>query len=300
MLEQRLVVPALTLGSCSQQELPALLAALDREFVSSRGRRGSLAERYPGLFDAENLHSLQVLRDHDGPVACCVVKPFDWHSAGERWQAAMIGMVYTDPTRRGQGHAATVLNAALDQLAAAGVDFAVLWSALDGYYERLGWLPHDRGIFGSASLPRTRQITPICPIDRAAIEAIRLRHSPARVARSGLAYSAVPLPAERVGVSHVQIGEAEAYALVGYLGATRYVYEALGEEAALPALWRQLSSGATTVHVNESLGSPFHRWLTRHTALAFSDQQLAYWRPISPRAERAPWRQWHIPYFDRI
>jgi len=304
MPERRVVEATPVAGTCTARELPPLVDALDEAFVSGRGRGGSLAQRYPGLLCDANLANLHVRRQGGRVVACCAVRRFTWISDDTRWEAAMIGMVYTAPAFRGRGHAAGVLDAAVDTLAAAGVDFAVLWSGLDGFYERLGWTAHDRGVFGSVpgSPAGRRGATQAEPsmADIARFEVLRERLAPQRVARDPTAYAAVPLPAGRVFGAFAHEGDAQAAALVGQAGAARYLYDAVGDAAALPALWDAISAGAGTVHVNEVIGSEFHRWLARNVDITFTAQQLAHWRMLSPRAARAAWRGWHLPWFDRI
>jgi len=289
-------------GNCSISELPALTAALDAEFVVGRGRSGSLAWRYPDLLGEQNLQQLYVRRHGGRIVSCCAARRFGWTSAHERWQGAMIGLVWTSPQARGRGHAAGVLEDATDALAASGSDFLVLWSGLDGYYERLGWQAHDRGIFGSLRVDAQACDAAVAPeeIDVARYEALRAPEAKARVMRDAQRYRCVPLPSTRIATLFAREGDAEAAAIVGSTGDARYVYEVVGAAAALPALWRSLTTAAATLHVNDSIGSPFHRWLARHTTIEFAAQELAYWRMLSPRARRAPWRDWHIPYFDRI
>ncbi len=305
MRTSRLVSARPRAGNCSSSELAALTEALDAEFVTGRGRSGSLAGRYPDLLGEQNLPHLYVRRDGGRIVSCCAVRRFTWIGAHARWQGAMIGLVYTAPQARGRGHAAGVLDDAIDALAAAGVDFAVLWSGLDGYYERLGWEAHDRGIFGSVrygvSAPNDGSAAASVPaIDVARYEALRAPEAKARVLRDALRYRCVPLPAARLATLFARDGEAEAAALIGEAADARYVYEVVGAPAALPALWQSITAAAASVYVNDSIGSPFHRWLVNHTPIEFAAQELAYWRMLSPRARRAAWRDWHIPYFDRI
>ena len=299
MRKARLVSVRPRAGACTAAELPALIAALDDEFVHARGRSGSLAVRFPELLVDENLDNIHVRRQGGQVVACCVVRQGSWATGHERWRAAMIGLVHTAPAARGKGHAAAILEATVDACAADGSDFVVLWSGLDRFYERLGWDAHDRGVFGSVQLvpaaPRT-----LPALDSERFESLRARSGVTGIERGPLNYRHVPLPVKTVGTVFARAGKAEGGALVGACGPERYVYEVVGDEDALPALWREITRGTTAVHVNEAIGSPFHRWLVRHVPIEFSGQHLAYWRMLSPRARRSAWRNWHIPYFDRI
>ena len=288
-----------TLGVCTVAEWPALLAALDQTFVTERGRSGSLARRFPDALGQPPLADLRVVREAGVIVSCCAARRFDWQSPEGLWRGAMIGMVWTRPEARGRGLAAQVLDFTLQALDADGVDFAVLWSSLPRYYERLGWQRHDRGVLGISAGTAAAATPAEAPPDPTTLERLRAAHEPLRVRRTSGAWQSVPLPATRTRLLADEKGGA-GYALLGEHDDTRYVYEVVGETACFPALWAKITAGAGRVYVNESLGSPFHRWLVTHTATQFSAQALAHWWPLSHRARTGPWRGWHIPWFDRI
>ena len=286
------------LGVCTVAEWPALLAALDETFVTERGRSGSLAIRFPAALGQPHLADLRVVRNGAAIVSCCATRRFDWHTPAQSWRGAMIGMVWTRPDARGRGHAAQVLDFTLQALDADGVDFAVLWSSLPHFYARLGWQRHDRGVLGvsagtAATAPRLD-----AAFDPTMLEPLRATHEPLRVLRTADAWQARPLPAAHTRLLADETGA--AYALLGEQDDTRYVYEVVGEPGCFPALWARISAGAGRVYVNDSLGSPFHRWLVTHTATQFNAQSLAHWWPLSHRGRAAHWRGWHIPWFDRI
>ena len=381
LYRRRLVSKNLTLGTCSRAEWPTLLAALDATFITTRGRRGSLAARYPSALGATHLDQLHVGKLHSDILTCCAVRPFDWLVAEQHFRGAMVGMVYTQPAARGQGHAGALLSALAAQLAQQGYDFAVLWSGLEDFYQRLGWIPNDPGVLGSLA-PATTPPAPTTEdthfpattgdaatgdthfpttedthfpavtgdthfsdttqdthwpaleaIQRAAtgdthfphdthrpaatedthfsrpaatqeahwpaLEAIQQNYATQRVLRDAAAWRALPLPAPSCAVASVS-GPTPGYALVGEDDTTRYVYEVAGAPQSFPELWQRLQRGASRVWVNERLASDFQRWLVANTAVSWRPQTLAHWQLFSARAQRAAWREWHIPWFDRI
>ena len=131
------------------------------------------------------------------------------------------------------------------------------------------------------------------------LEAIQQACSTQRVLRDAAAWRALPLPAPSSAVVSVT-GPTPGYALVGQDDTTRYVYEVAGAPQSFPELWQRLQRGASRVWVNERLASDFQRWLVANTAVTWRPQTLAHWQIFSPRAQRAAWREWHIPWFDRI
>ncbi len=343
----------LTLGTCSLAEWPTLLAALDATFITTRGRHGSLAARYPSALGATHLEQLHVGKLQGDILTCCAVRPFDWLVAGQHFRGAMVGMVYTQPAARGQGHAGALLSALVAQLAQQGYDFAVLWSGLEGFYQRLGWMPNDPGVLGSLAptttppaagtedthfsattedthFPGRNRGHPLSdatedthfpdttedahfpgrnrghPLSDAtqdthwpALEAIQQNYATQRVLRDAAAWRALPLPAPSCAVVSVS-GPTPGSALVGEDDTTRYVYEVAGAPQSFPELWQRLQRGASRVWVNERLASDFQRWLVANTAVSWRPQTLAHWQLFSARAQRAAWREWHIPWFDRI
>ncbi|MGH8598173.1 MAG: GNAT family N-acetyltransferase, partial [Gammaproteobacteria bacterium] len=134
--------------SCLAADFEALVAALDAEFVTKRGRTLSLAQRFPHVLSSDRLENIYVLYANDALVSSVVTRPFTWRADEDPWRGAMIGMVYTAPEARGQGYGSRLLDTVTQRLTANGTEFAVLWSGLHGYYESRAWIRHDTGMFG--------------------------------------------------------------------------------------------------------------------------------------------------------
>jgi len=78
----------------------------------------------------------------DGGRVLSSAKRYDLEAltAGRRIRALGIGAVFTDPSLRGQGHAAALIDAMIADARARGCDLALLFSEIGaGYYERLGF-----------------------------------------------------------------------------------------------------------------------------------------------------------------
>ncbi len=294
-----------TLSACTVAELPEVLAALDAEFVTTRGRALSLAVRYPHLFAADQLAHLYLWRKRNSLLACAIARPFTWVTAERSWRCAMLGMVYTAPTARGQGHASRLLAAVLELLRESEIDAAVLWSGMTGFYEQRGWQRADDGRFGSLALtaqapaageptvPRSPLLT--APLIATA-EKIRRSNSVPPIARSPLAWQCLPLPVERVWIEL----SGDAYALCGQAGSHTYLYEMHGQPANFSALWQHCCRYGSHIHINSPAESPSYRWLVQHTEVTWQPQRLTFWQLFSPPSQRLSFNPWHIPYFDRI
>lgn len=75
-------------------------------------------------------------------LASAKLYTFDASLDGRPIRVAGIGAVFTQPARRGQGHAARVITAVLDRAQANGADLALLFSEIGAdYYARLGFIP---------------------------------------------------------------------------------------------------------------------------------------------------------------
>lgn len=303
------------IGICRPEELPALIAALDAQFVLGKGRTLSLSARYPaalGEGQADNVHVLRL----EGHIAACVAaRPFDWVSGAERWRGAMLGMVWTRPDLRGKGYSSQLLAAVATALRESGFDFAVLWTALEGFYEKLGWVRHDRGRLGLVQPPGHDPLLPhswgragtqgdalVPGADRVEkIESLRARCLAQRIARAPIDYRTIPLPADEVHLHTAGAAEdPRGYILYGVRGETVYVYEMAGDTDTFAALWKGATADATRVYVNDAAGSVSFAWLSANAPIQWQPQRLAMWRPLSARAESAPYTAWHIRYFDRI
>lgn len=281
---------------CGSRDWPALYQSLEVEFLHSRGRTGSLSRRYPALFERPDAATAFRCCEADGAlVGACALRRFSWH-AERVFEGAMIGFVWTDPGRRGEGHAAFLLRAVVEELAARGLDFVVLWSGLEGFYERLGWQRADPGVFASVPGNPNGTREALEPLVPALLEGMRLAADQPRLLRTGEDWRAVPIPATTTGV----IATDSAYVLCGELDAARYVYEAHGSDAALAALWPRVVAGVSQVHVNDWTGGTLHGWLARQPGVRVKPQGLAFWQLLGTRARHADWRRWHLPWFDRI
>lgn len=296
-----MVAPVL-IRRCLPAELPALIALLDEEFIFSKGRRLSLARRFPALLRPGNCPDILLACRGAAIAACVVVKRFDWIAPESRWRGAMIGMVYTHPAERGRGLASQLLRAAEQALRADGTAFAVLWTARPSFYQRLGWTASDCGVFGTwsgAGGATTGSTTTSCaPAPAGMVDALRLRSAEPHALREPECYLTLPPPAERLQL--LASPDGEAYAIYGIRADDAYVYEFGGAPAAYPALWRDIATAHATVYINERRGSAAHQWLLRQSGIHWRDQALAMWLALAEPACARHFSDWYLPYLDRI
>jgi predicted N-acetyltransferase YhbS len=295
--------------TCRPEELERLIALLDEEFIFGKGRTISLQQRFPAVYCRNNLHNLVVCAE-DGQIASALaMRQFDWREGEEIFRGAMIGAVYTHPSRRGEGLASRVLEAAAMRLREDGIDFGVLWTGQQPFYARLGWVSADCGMLGelepdeqSGLMPEPSGDVTRFPVETIPprLEDIRPNLLNTMTLRRPEDYRQLPLPAERVDVLWCEDQGKVAYALIGGSGATGFLYELVGDAACFPALWRESCRGHQRIFINDQTGSPSCRWLTEHTGITWQRKNLAMWLPLSKRVDISRLGQWYIPYFDRI
>lgn len=287
------------MACCSVGDFDALIPLLDQEFIFGKGRRLSLAQRFPGTLDRNHPQNIQ-LASFDGSITSALVtKSFIWATPERSWSGSMIGMVYTRPDLRGRGTASALMRATQERLAQEGFDFAVLWTARPDFYARLGWLGIDRGTLGIAQPARaatSRFALPLGAADVAWIEALRPQYAPERVERTENTYATLLPHAERLELLR---GDA-AYMVLGSDDGSAFLYEMLGDSAEFPALWSRLAARYPTLYLNLPRGTPAERFLSAQGGITWQAQQLAMWLPLSATARGAHFADWYVPLLDRI
>lgn len=279
---------------------------LDEEFVFGKGRAISLRLRFPTVFCRDNLHNIFLCVDGNEIVSALAMRPFTWREGNELFRGAMIGAVYTDPARRGEGLASRLLEAAAVRLREEKVDFGVLWTGRHAFYARLGWMPADCSVLGEIepglSAPEQFSSVAAMPLEAGAsrLESIRQCRLDATTLRCPEDYRQLPLPAERVDLLWNEDQGKIAYALLGGSGETGFLYELIGHPDNFPALWREACRNRRRIFINDRLDSPSYRWLTNHTGISWQSKSLAMWLPLSGRVAMSRLGKWVIPYFDRI
>lgn len=294
--------------SATPSELLRLLPYLDQQFVYDKHRSLSLAVRFPSTFCIANSKNIFICVEDGAIVSALAIKFFEWQQDGRVWNGAMLGAVYTNPAHRRQGRASQLLNWVAETLEKNKVDFAVLWTTQPEFYARLGWISSDIGVLGEIAGRTTSSksgeygdIKEIGDIDPHKIEETRRRQLSARIIRQAQDYLQIPTPAKTIEVAWSE-GEHQtlAYALLGVADDTGIVYEMVGDEQCMNALFSQVYVRFTRILFNDCKGSESHDWLTQHTEIIWQDKPLAMWLILSDELNMKHIKPWYIPYFDRI
>jgi predicted N-acetyltransferase YhbS len=289
-------------------DIERINAMLDSEFILGKGRKTSIAQRYPSTLCGANSENIFLAEENAEIVSVFLCKRFAWHQTSRLWQGAMVGSVYSDPKRRGEGLGSALLNWGMQSLKSAGVEFAVLWTTQAEFYERLGWKLADTGVFGNShsgtglgEMLDSVKIMPLPMSNDREINDIRIQCLDEYVSRKTLDYSQQPIPAESVDVLFwSDDGESSSYALLGQVGATGILYEMVGSENGYGDLWECIRCRHKKIVINDNVNSASYDWLSKHTDIVWEDKKLAMWLPLSSEVDVATMSKWYIPYFDRI
>lgn len=283
-----------------RDELELLIKSLDEEFIQSRGRSVSLKDRFPKVFCQGQVKNIFVLRNGDTICSTVTAYPFSYQAPTGIVKGVMIGLVYTSPIYRGKGFAGHLLEHVVSHFASE-TDFAALWTGIHHFYERLGWVLADSGVFGvcEGSYFQQRADQPV-PFDAVHIEGLqRLRSQilTEGVIRSAPDFLSLPIPAEAMDYFFLgQPEKPEAYALVGRQGSTGYLYEIIAMEEHFSHIWASVLARYQKVMINEKEHSPFYSWLSKNASIDWVKQEQSMWLDFSGRgvADR------YISYLDRI
>ena len=272
------------------------LALLDQEFIFSRGRTLSLSIRFASVLSQPDAR-LIASRNKGNLESILLLRPFEWITPSRSYRAAMIGLVWTRPEARGQGHGSALLAEAAQAMRSDNIDFAVLWTTRAEFYRRAGWIPADCGVLGHC---RGEQYATEAPGEARAlwpaIHSSRESHGGERVKRTLANYAMLPPPA----TEHDAALEDGAYALIGRLGTTAYLYEIGGQPRGLPVLWHGLRQRYRELFINVRRGTAHQQWLSAQPGITWQDQNLAMWLALSGNADAKHFSDWYIPFLDRI
>lgn len=201
------------------------LALIDDEFVYSKGRTISLKDRY--RLGPKDLHFIVA---DDKVVSVAAVKPYTF--MGEL--GIRIGFVYTRPDYRNQGYASRLLREITENC-----KWAVLWTNIPKFYERLGWVAWDNSLLGE-------------------VDGLGQGTSHYWWNRQ------IPLPATCV--------DRFRNVIVGRNGDVGYVYQ-----MPYPPNWEPVYKAYKKIWINESIGSPTSNWLMAYTKVKWHFQHQAMW-----------------------
>lgn len=118
-------------------EFPELLNFLDKELRPEKS--WSLAAEYPTALSPNNIHNMRIITNENRFLSHAVMKPILMKTPTAVFKAAAIGSVVTDPQHRNQGLSHRILEDCLNEAQKQECDFAILWTDLYEFYNKLNF-----------------------------------------------------------------------------------------------------------------------------------------------------------------
>lgn len=289
------------------EDLPSIVEMVDREFIEGRRRRISFALRYPSAYSSNNVSNIYFIKDGQTVVSSVVIKRREFAHKGRVYRLAFVGGVCTSPSHRRKGLASAILMHIAGKLQEANIDIAALWATNSPFYQKFGWHPGDCGLFGAFSSETLMggslsvDYDSLRDGDIETIEDMRMSLLESYVKRERSDYLTIPLPAERLERFLIRNGlSSSAYAIVGRVDDTGYVYEIVGSQGQFAPLLTAIYDAYACVYINERTGSPSTEWMNQRNLVKWVPQNLVMWLNISNCLADDELRQLYVPFLDRI
>lgn len=121
----------------TQEEYKDLVKFLDQNLRPQN--KWSITSEYPTALNQENIHNLRIITEGNQVLSHAALKPHIIKTPIAIFKAGAIGSVVTHDKYRNQGLSRTVLNDCLDLAKKQDCDFAILWTNLHDFYQKIGF-----------------------------------------------------------------------------------------------------------------------------------------------------------------
>ncbi len=121
----------------SQEEYKDLVKFLDQNLRPQN--KWSITSEYPTALNQENIHNLRIITEGNQVLSHAALKPHIIKTPVAIFKAGAIGSVVTHDKYRNQGLSRTVLNDCIDLARKQDCDFAILWTNLHEFYQKIGF-----------------------------------------------------------------------------------------------------------------------------------------------------------------
>lgn len=132
------VVPETTSARApTPEEYKGLVKFLDENLRPQN--QWSIASEYPTALNQENIHNLRIITEGSQVLSHAALKTHIIKTPAAILKAGAIGSVVTHDKYRNQGLSRLVLNECLDLAKKQDCDFAILWTNLHDFYQKIGF-----------------------------------------------------------------------------------------------------------------------------------------------------------------
>jgi hypothetical protein len=290
-----------SLGTNGKSLVSPLVELVDSVFLVAQGKTGSIAKRYPNLFETSNWNNIYCAMFNRRLAGCVFTRPFEYVYDGEIGCSSMVGLVCVGHEVRGHGIGKHLMSFVTEALVRSNRQ-ATLWTTIPEYYSKLGWKTIDRGVLGVLRSSNKHALATSFSslsenIDR--IESIRNAWLDSRVVRRKIDYQVVPTAVSTVScIVEGDNPNESAYVLFGRTVARAYIFEMVGNPAYFSPFVDRVRACCEEVFINDCVGSPSYRWFSNVENLEWKRQQLGMSLNFGNHNDDAD--DFHIPFFDRI
>jgi N-acetylglutamate synthase-like GNAT family acetyltransferase len=290
-----------SLGTNGESLVSPLVELVDSVFLVAQGKTGSIAKRYPNLFETSNWNNIYCAMFNRRLAGCVFTRPFEYVYDGEIGCSSMVGLVCVGHEVRGHGIGKHLMSFVTEALVRSSRQ-ATLWTTIPEYYSKLGWTTIDRGVLGVLRSSNKHELDTSFSslaenIDR--IESIRNAWLDSRVVRRKIDYQVVPTAVSTVRcIVEGNDPNESAYVLLGKTDCKAYIYEMVGNPSYFSRFVDRIKECCEEAFVNDYVGSPSYRWFSNVENLEWKRQKLGMCLNIG--CDSRDEQVFHIPFFDRI
>lgn len=123
--------------SIEQKEMSKLVEFLDLELRRNNG--WSITEEYPTTFTKNNCRNIFIIEEEDQLLSHAAIRYIILKTPQAVFKIAAIGSVVTSSEHRRKGYSHKILDLCVENARKEKADFAILWSDLHSFYEKLGF-----------------------------------------------------------------------------------------------------------------------------------------------------------------
>lgn len=265
------------------EEWNQVLPLLEEEFYRAKKKSGSIKERIPEVGDAAGRFTLWGCRVDEQWISAILEKSVEVDIRGQRSLVSLVGFVWVDAAYRGQSRAADILLAIEENALAEGKSAMVLWTTMDGFYERYGWRCLGEDVLticpgtGRASDPRVLGEN-ISEFDIEAVENLRGSLLNGRPIRNHQDYQVCPPPAEQIKIIWLD-KTYSSYVIFGLSKRYLVLYELAGQESLILPFLQDLPQK-----------SDREIWFNRTENVQLNASQLGWKNAVCQRKPLSRWK----------
>jgi len=219
--------------------IKTIIHHLNNEFIYSKNKNIGLEFRFKELFSKKNFHNLYLIMEGNDVASFVAVNPLLIDINSQFINAFAVGCVYTQQQFRGKRISSFLLKKVIDKYLNEGYEIGLLWTTIPEYYQKIGWVLYDNGLFVSCSKLKKsihvhRKFRIVEDFDYGRLDSFRITKLKNRVIRSNNvinSYKVNPSPSENrlFLIQEDNNEQLSGYIIFGLKNKNVYIYEIISE-----------------------------------------------------------------------